>query len=339
MDETIFTEHVRCRLEGAEPPPGILEHLRSVVVNDLRKKGLWSAPPKYLGYDGSAWSDGEAIEDLVQDCYVTCILRNLANLAERLPYSHSIDGMVRKKVGWFISDLRRSNSGVSGRIFVNVRAASEALVIDGVAHCLDDPIVGGSLVLHSAESGYVERDRLSQLFASDLETASLLKSCHRICEESKLDLKRRIAASFATGLPGFRVNDFVAILEKAATTHSSARDAASAPAAVSETDSEGFRIQTRIIFSDTRYEDLEQVERWLALLAEEINASQRRPKVKERLHRVLSYLGQSVRNGEPPETTAQASMSRTLGIAKSTLHEDFQFLQMLAKQLEKTGFR
>ncbi|MCP4655063.1 MAG: hypothetical protein GY856_06545, partial [bacterium] len=52
-DAVAFTVYVRELGSGDEPSPAVFEaawnKLRRVLISELRKRALWSAPPSYLG--------------------------------------------------------------------------------------------------------------------------------------------------------------------------------------------------------------------------------------------------------------------------------------------------
>ena len=115
----------------------ILETLRGALVYGLKKRALWNVPPRYLGiYGGSNWDTGDALEELLLDCYQFIFVRRLHGLANQLETRSNIDGLIFLNIQHFLHDAQRRHDPLGYRIFEVVRSAVERLLADGVLHVL-----------------------------------------------------------------------------------------------------------------------------------------------------------------------------------------------------------
>jgi hypothetical protein len=77
-----FTDYVRSLASGREPDAVGYEALRQALGGALRHeiqaRGLWGAPPWYLGvHGGTSWEDEDLFDELVGDCSVYIFVRRL----------------------------------------------------------------------------------------------------------------------------------------------------------------------------------------------------------------------------------------------------------------------
>ncbi len=121
----------------------VLERLRSLLVFELRRRGLWSMPPRYLGIiGGKNWAERAVLDELLFDCYAYVFIDRLRGLRRQAAVRRSIDGLVTLSVRHFVHDAQRRHDPFGYRIFELVHAATESLVERGVLHVLsgDDQI-------------------------------------------------------------------------------------------------------------------------------------------------------------------------------------------------------
>ena len=131
---TDLSEYVRCLGPGGEPPgdgeyKAAKELLRAELVREMMRRGLWSAPPRFLGLHDNHWTR-DVLDELVSDCYQELFLRRLASLKNQLLARPDINGLIIRGVRNFLHDLRRANDPL-GFLVYELLSASLGRLRDG----------------------------------------------------------------------------------------------------------------------------------------------------------------------------------------------------------------
>ncbi len=218
----IFSEHVRLLAKGERVPDDhfgdLWQALRAVLVDELRKRALWSAPPAYLGiYGGGNWSQEEVLEELQVECYTAAFLQRLRSLHAQLRARPSIDGLIFLNVRNFLHDTQKKHDPLGFRLFKVLRAAVRALIGDGLLRHLagdseirNDTVVGfdsGEPHDHAAAELGDRPRALADALLPDLVTA---------LGKAQVKLIRRLAEHLAgwrrEGVAAFRFRDLCTAL-------------------------------------------------------------------------------------------------------------------------------
>jgi hypothetical protein len=136
--DDVFTAYVRQLAEDGESLNiddynEITEHLRALLVTEMRRRGLWTAPPSYLGLIASSstsWygHDRSALEELTHDAYTYIFVERLRSLANQLKTKPNIRGLVVRNVRHFLTDRQRKADPIGYRIFARLKQAVERLL-------------------------------------------------------------------------------------------------------------------------------------------------------------------------------------------------------------------
>jgi len=152
----LFTDFVRALDPGGGSPDeeslrAVLHALRRAVTTELRRRGLWESPPNYLGvYGCESWSDGngEALEDLLTECYTFIFIQRLSALQEQLRVKPNIEGLIILNIRHFLHERQREHDPLGFRVFESVRKAIRRAVDDGDMQVLaGDPRVKNETIL------------------------------------------------------------------------------------------------------------------------------------------------------------------------------------------------
>lgn len=131
----VFSEYVRSLAAGGEPDQSsydeVREHLRALLVTELRRRGLWEAPPSYLGVTAPSWRDPGALEELVAGAYVYSFADRLRGLTNQLAIRDNIHGLIVRNVRNFLTHRQRKADPIGYRVFVRLRKAVEGLIEKG----------------------------------------------------------------------------------------------------------------------------------------------------------------------------------------------------------------
>jgi hypothetical protein len=149
---SVFTAFV-AGLRGAATPDADLFHdtwhgLRAVLVQELKRRGLWESPPHYLGVCGWERWDSEAppgpgparaqsaLGELVADGYAFIFVDRLQSLKRHLEEKPDLDGLVLLNVRHLLHERQKVHDPLGFRVFELVQAAVEEAVAAGALHVL-----------------------------------------------------------------------------------------------------------------------------------------------------------------------------------------------------------
>ena len=122
------------RLKGCMQPTYVFEalkndHLAKILRHELNRRGLWHAPPAWLGYDGETWDD--SFEDLLIDCYIFSICKRIRGLRSHLKTGKPLDPLIFQNVEWFVTDCQKRFDPIGYAVWQNVMGAVEHAIKSG----------------------------------------------------------------------------------------------------------------------------------------------------------------------------------------------------------------
>lgn len=133
--------------EGADAFPPCWEALRRLVRAELRRRGLWAGPPRFVGVPGGEVWKRESLDELSADCLVH-LLERVETLLRHLDEKETLEGLVRLEVRHFVHERQRRADPLGHRLY--------GIVHEAVCRSLDG---GGLRVRPSPESGDGSLDR------------------------------------------------------------------------------------------------------------------------------------------------------------------------------------
>ena len=122
-----FAQYLK-EFDSNPPPEELLNLLAQFLHAEMRRRGLWMAPPKWLGveYLGvNSWnSDPDAFTDLLFDCYVY-IFKRLKSLRNQLEAHDkiNIDGLIALNIKHFLTEKQSYENPQGYAIGSNVKTA------------------------------------------------------------------------------------------------------------------------------------------------------------------------------------------------------------------------
>lgn len=148
-----FTTYVR-RLDSSGTPPSqealsaLLDDLRKALIYEMKRRGLWSLPPIYLGIPGGLnWTE-EPLEELLLDCYTFIFVLRLEGLRKQLLVRSDLDGLIFLNIRHFLFESQRCHDPIGYRVYQVAHDAIERLCEDGTLHVLGgDPRLRNDTVL------------------------------------------------------------------------------------------------------------------------------------------------------------------------------------------------
>ncbi len=162
---SVFTAYVSSLEPGIEPNPDLLDEvlraLRRRLKVEIRRRGLWNAPPSYFGIIGRrTWWEEDALEELLHECYVFNFCDRLRALRNQLKITENIDGYVQLNVRNFLQAAQARHDPMGSRIFKTLREATRRLVRAGVIQVLEgDPKIRNETLLGFSSGSDLGKDR------------------------------------------------------------------------------------------------------------------------------------------------------------------------------------
>ncbi len=160
--DLVFTPYVRSLEPGIEPDPHlldkVLEALRHSLRGEIRRRGLWHAPPSYFGIIGqTTWWQGDGFEELLHECYVYNFCDRQRALKRQLKAKNNIESLVRGNVRRFLQATQATHDPLGARIFRTLREATRRLVDAGAIQILEgDPEIRNETLLGFATGAGLE---------------------------------------------------------------------------------------------------------------------------------------------------------------------------------------
>lgn len=127
-----------------EPFDEVWTRLQRLLVSELRRRGLWYAPPSYLGIYGTpTWSGPEGrdgLDELTSDLYTYIFIERLRSLQIQLEIKSNIEGLVVRQMRNFLTDRQRAIDPLGYRAFQILRVAVTELLNAGEIFIVSPPL-------------------------------------------------------------------------------------------------------------------------------------------------------------------------------------------------------
>ncbi|MCG8458441.1 MAG: hypothetical protein MI919_19365 [Holophagales bacterium] len=110
----VFTRHLRALATDDRPIEldqidEVRRALRRALERELRRRGLRHSSPALLGIPGNpVWSDGDALDELVAECYVFVFIRRLRSLLAQLELKPQVEGLVALNIRHFVFERQKA---------------------------------------------------------------------------------------------------------------------------------------------------------------------------------------------------------------------------------------
>lgn len=283
----IFTAYVRSLDDHGEPPNArafqeVLKDLRKALRAELQKRGLWDAPPSYLGvYGGTRWDEGAdsaALEELLAECYSYIFVARLRSLKAQLLQKLNIDGLVFLNIRHFLHERQKEHDPLGAQVFevlwAAVRAAVDAEqlhILAGDSKIRNDTILGFE---PGADPATAQRANLQAVAVrwNDELLPDLVTLRGRRQEEIAERLRGRLVDLRNEGISVFRFKDLIDPLKADVRTRWAAvLEYEAGEVAVEKGDGEPPRL-LRIIAPDTRLEERQIFRRLVGCVLERLAA-------------------------------------------------------------------
>jgi hypothetical protein len=340
---SVFTAFV-AGLRGAATPDADLFHdtwhgLRAVLVQELKRRGLWESPPHYLGFCGWERWDSEAppgpgparaqsaLGELVADCYAFIFVDRLQSLKRHLEEKPDIDGLVLLNVRHFLHERQKVHDPLGFRVFELVQAAIEEAVASGALHVLagDRKIRNDTLLgFHPAAEPLAtpaDWERIALRWNDELMPALVTAQTRKLAAVVRR-LRELLLELPGRGVEAFRLKDLLDPLKRDAR----GRWAALAPAA------DALQASAPPESTDVSPQGFEDLARSVSASIERMEADSRtRTQLMTLWHHLWRQHGEEDREaGRPP---SHRQLGQRLNIPRERLPVLFDLLRQLVPRL------
>lgn len=319
--------------------------LRRLLVNELKRRSLWSLPPACLGIYGCAtWADPEAVEELVADCFVFIFAERFRSLKAQLRYKPNVEGLILRNVRNFLHETQRRHDPVGFRVFTVLRSAvrcalsaGELQVIAGSPAVRYDTVLAFPLGASPEEAARPEELRLHVLAWNDDLLPDLITARGWDVRQVTASLERHFRGLAAEGIRAFRFHDLVDALRQDARARWRAVWVHSSEGIPPRLEEDGFAAVARLVElpGEDEYESLRKL---LACLEQSVEQVAEPPaRSRDYLRRLLVFL--KTHAADPPEERgapgkglpSHRQLSRLLAIPRERLPDLFRMLLELAE--------
>lgn len=325
--------------------------LEAVVVAELRRRGLWSVSPRYLGFVGDRWHDpgapgGGPMAELLSEVFFEAVAHPLARWRTLLADpAANLEAALVKAVRHAVHALHRRNDRLGYALYQRAREAVEAALAAGELRLVggEDGKIGNASLL-----GAPGRKRDSPASPEALaarvpawvdellpELVTGLKEKRR---EAVARLQRRLAGLAGEGIEVWRFKDLMDPLKAEIRARWQHRGADAGELAT-EIDDQGLHRLVRLVQPlHPRRIELEHLEKLLACIAEQIERHSAQQRTLEHFWSLWSYLGSHADPAsDEPRLPSARELARLLDIPRekipSLLETLGRFLQLCQRLL------
>lgn len=345
----VFTDYVRALASGKPLDRQRLEELwealRSALRSELKKRGLWEAPPSYLGvYGWTNWEEAgrgaaareSAFEELLAECYAYIFVSRLRSLQAQLKIKPNIDGLIFLNIRHFLHERQKEHDPLGSQVFEvaqsAVRAAVDARelrVLEGDARVRNDTVLSFG---PGAEDARANRDRFPSIVArwNDELLPDLVTLRGRRQEDVVRRLRERLPDLRREGVEVFRFKDLVDPLKADVRARWAAFLDFSQGEASPQTGDEGFGEVVRLVRPDTRLEERQVFQKLVDCV---LTGIRRESNDKTRGYLATLWQFIRIRAADGAEEGAASRLGHTMAVEVESADEDQPSHRQLAEQL------
>lgn len=191
-----------------------------MLRSELRRAGLLSGPPRFVGVEGHPEWNREALDELLCDCYSFVFVRRLDSMLAQLEIKENIDGLVFLSIRNFLYERRKRSDPIGFRVFEVLQASVRRGIAEGRLYLLS----GDAAIRNNSRIGIRDRleriddDRQVALEATAGELMPELVTARGSRQRAELEERtvRALTGFGSTAFDGFEFAEVVAAFRRAA---------------------------------------------------------------------------------------------------------------------------
>ena len=347
----VFTDYVRSLASGKAPDNDLFEALWTklgrALKAEMRKRGLWSTSPGYLGIHGFyGWTQEGAFDELVADA-LTFLLERLPSLKAQLRQKDNVEGFFFRGIRNFLYDSQKRHDPVGFRVFTVAQSAVRQRLDDGTLHVLEgDPGVRNDTILGFAPDADPKHPKAALAEHVVGWSHELMPELVTARGKHVDDVSRRLAALLSglleVAVEVFAFHGLVDLMKSHARQHWNAIWAQQEGETAFEDDGEeAFPRIVHLIRPDSGVEEREAFGKLIACVAERLSRIDEDPKTRTYIEKLWMFLRNHASEpaGKPTATDLGASklpsrrkIAQCLGIPRDRLKGFFETLGEMVEE-------
>ena len=366
----VFTDYLQSLDPSGEPPDAesfdeVWSALDRALRSELKKRGLWESSPSYLGvYGFEHWTagsqpgHGDALEELLADCYSHIFIRRLGSLKVQLKVKPNIEGLVFRGIRNFLHDVQKKHDPFGFRVFEILRsairealAAEELFVLAGDSRIRNDTALGFTPEVDPADLAGTDLKDIVRGW-NDTLLPDLITANGKARQRLIADLQSLLSKLPSVGVDGFFFKQLIEPLKNDAGARWCALLAvAEGETAIESSDEELLSI-VRMVQPDTSVEERDSFEKLSGCMAESLDRLRQPARTRAHLSTLWEFLRTYAADPKPdpqPQKDAVEPLSnpgrfpsarklaRLLRIPRDRLPELFQVVGDLVSRCLATG--
>jgi len=337
-----FTKHIK-NLKPNQLPQKLLDELNSALHREMNRYKLLNKPPAYLGYiDWTSWNEPAAFDEILLDCYMDTIFKQLRVLQGYIELDQNIDGMIFKNIKWFVTGKMRANDPVGYAVFQNTKGAIKCGINRGVISLNDEAnkINNNTLLIFSSSTTHSNKDLISQALRKNpvwTQELQLKLSKQKNSTKVKENFCALICELKSSGVGSFLVKDLVDVIkdEVRQTVEELEIIETTQPDYIDKTkmqgNSEDEELQA-VLFSLPDDENYQIFREWCRDIIKAIAQSKYKSNVRQELMNIFTEIEVPIRERAAPPL--QADLVKSLGFKAPKISERMKQLRELVAQIK-----
>jgi hypothetical protein len=365
-EATPFTDYLRALESSGEPSDlrsleAVRKALKTALVGELRRRGLWEGPPSYLGvygwdrWDAETGSGSGPLEELLADAYFFIFVSRQRSLQAQLKIKPNIEGLVFLNIRHFLHERQKEHDPLGSQVFEVLQAAVRESVRLGELHVLagdervrNDSVLGFDPGAAPAALSDLSRLRERVLLWDDDLLPDLVTLRGKRQEDCVRRLRERLPELLEDGIEIFRFKDLVDPMKADVRARWAALLETTERLVAATLREEG---QERFVLPDTSLEERELFRKLVSCVLDEIEDLEVNDKTRSYLNRLWQFLrvqaagsgagrpvsllesevlSQSAGDGE--ELPSRRRVSELLGIPRERLSDLYETLGTLLER-------
>lgn len=311
-------------MEPSDCPSKLLNELGAALRAEMNRYGLYNQVPSAIGYDlWKDWND-DAFKDLLYECYIQAILKQLPKLQAHIKLGQNIDGIIIKNVHYFIIGKFRSCDRVGYTVAANAKQSVQLSITRKILKSNDEPnnINNNTFLtfLDCKSTTSSEEEAISSALGNNSEWTTELQL--KFSSFKNKDTTKEKFSDIVCRLKDFNIDSFwfrnlVDAMKKFVRRAVENRQAENIPPDFYQDK----------IFPDDEYENYNYFSDLCKQIKQAIDESNYKNDVREQLHRVFTEIELFIKQRK--DYPSQAEIAIRLNISAATFHGYIKKLRKL----------
>jgi len=345
-------------------PPELLDAVAKALRAEMKKRGLWTAPPAWLGYEEwNRWNESngkykdealkkysDAFINLLFECYEYLFLgQRLPHLQNAMKQSQNIDGLVVRNIKQFITEKQRKHDPLGYNVAHHARDAVQCAIDKGIIKASGlthkGKVYNRTLLSSTNSTTLSKQERIFEVLHDNQKWKEIRHKLAGKSEKVQELLCEIVCQLIESGVNCFRFENLVNAMKEDVRAINPEPKYISIDK-VTEIRKEDIEIAARepandayandayaqlIVRLDTSYEDYHNYCDLRDKIREAIDKLPLQEKFRKRLHQILMEFENAIET--ETKIPSQTELSRRLGVSIGTINKGIKELRKLVKKI------